>query len=180
MRARSLFRRYAKVLIEVARKDKLLPRVQKDLRSFMKLLQTHPQLQDFFSDPKVSPLRKEELLEEFLSITDYEEITKGFLRLLSSRRRLAYLQEVWEAFQWEVHRLEGIEVVEVISPFPLSEGQTRSIARRVSRFLDKKVEIKSSVDPSLIGGVVIKIGDTVYDGSLKKQLQLLKEKFVQG
>ena len=180
MIGRSLFRRYAKVLIEVARRDKLLPRVQKDLRSFMELLKTHPQLEGFFSDPKISPLHKEELLEELLSVADYEDITKNFLRLLSFRRRLPYLQEVWEAFQWQVNRLEGVAVVEAISPFPLSEGQTRKIVRRVSKFLGKKVEIKSSLDPSLIGGVVIKVGDTVYDGSLKKQLQLLKERLVQG
>jgi len=176
---RPLFRRYAKVLIEVARRDKLLPRVREDLRSFRELLKSHPELEGFFSDPKVNPLRKQELLEELLSVADYEEIIKNFLRLLASRRRLPYFEEIWEAFESEINRLEGVVVAEVVSPFPLSAGQTRKIARQVSRVLSKKVEIKSRVDPSIIGGIVIKIGDTVYDGSLKKQLQLLKERLVQ-
>jgi len=176
---RPLFRRYAKVLIEVARRDKLLPRVREDLRSFRELLKSHPELEGFFSDPKVNPLRKQELLEELLSVADYEEIIKNFLRLLASRRRLPYFEEIWEAFESEINRLEGVVVAKVVSPFPLSAGQTRKIARQVSRVLSKKVEIKSRVDPSIIGGIVIKIGDTVYDGSLKKQLQLLKERLVQ-
>ena len=180
MIGRSLFRRYARALIEVARRDKLLPRVKEDLRSFRELLKSHPELGDFFSDPKVTPLRKQELLEELLSVVDYEEITKNFLRLIASRRRLSYLKEIVEAFEREVNRLEGVVVAEVISPLPLSAGQVRKIARRVSVFLGKKVEIKSSVDSSIIGGIIIKIGDTVYDGSLKKQLQLLKDRLVQG
>jgi len=177
---RSLFRRYAKVLIEVARRDKLLPRVEKDLGSFREILKAHPELQDFFSDPKVTPVSKQKLLEELLSVVDYQKVTKNFFYLLASRRRLPYLEEMCEAFEREVDRLEGVVVAEVISPLPLSAGQARKIARRVSAFLDKKVEIKSSVDPSLVGGVIIKIGDTVYDGSLKKQLQLLRERLVQG
>jgi len=177
---RSLFKRYAKALIEVARRDKLLPYVEKDLRSFRELLKSHPELEGFFSDPKVNPLRKQELLEELLSVVDYQEITKNFLRLLASRRRLPYLEEVEEAFELEVNRLEGVVVTEVISPLPLSAGQARKIARRVSAFLGKKVKIRNRVDPSLVGGVIIKIGDTVYDGSLKKQLQILSERLVQG
>ena len=177
---RSLFRRYARVLIEVARRNKLLPRVKRDMRSFRELLKFHPELEEFFSDPKVNPLRKQELLEGLLSVADYQRITKNFLRLVASRSRLSYLEEIEEAFEWEVNRLEGVVVAEVISPLPLSAGQEKKIARRVSAFLDKKVELKSSIDPSLIGGIIIKIGDTVYDGSLKKQLQLLKERLVQG
>jgi len=177
---RSLFRRYARVLIDIARRDKLLPRVKEDLRSFKELLNSHPELENFFADNKVDPLRKQKLLEELLLVADYEEVTKRFLRLIGARRRLPYFGEIWEAFEREVNILEGVVVAEVASPLPLSAGQTKKIARQVSKFLAKKVEIKSSVDPSLIGGIVIKIGDTVYDGSLKKQLQLLKESIVQG
>ena len=130
------------------------------------------------NNPKLSS----EQLYQF--ITDiggdkFSQTGKNFIRVLIDAERIGLAAEVFELFEQKRTAAEGISDVEVISAYPLDDAQVSAISESISRRLGKKIDINTDVDKDLIGGVIIRVGDSVIDASLRGRLKELNSIFAQ-
>jgi|SRR3989344_2813031 len=102
------------------------------------------------------------------------EAVEGFVRLLAAKNALRKIEEIIVDFEHYYNQLEGIVPVSVVSAAALTDAERQRITQALTQATDKKIELVERLDPSLIGGIVIKIGDTVIDNSFKKHLQLVR------
>ena len=102
------------------------------------------------------------------------EAVEGFVRLLAAKNALRKIEKIIVDFEHYYNQLEGIVPVSVVSAAALTDAERQRITQALTQATDKKIELVERLDPSLIGGIVIKIGDTVIDNSFKKHLQLVR------
>ena len=169
-------RRYAKAMLEVAIRQRNFSTVLEQLESFADLIQDNPVLKTLFLNPAVSGDSKEKVLKELSNKMGFQDLTFHFLRTLIHRDRLNLLDQVVVSAEQQFLEKQGIMVVEVISAQRLLPEEQTQLAEKLQGFTGKKVQLENRVDPSLIGGVITKIGTTLYDGSVQAQLERLRAK----
>lgn len=165
----SIARRYARALFEIAGAD--FARIGEQLAMMASALLDDPALARFFQDPTVPKERRRALVEELITKGGFEEVVGNFIRLLDDKGRLAELQVISAAYSELVDQQAGKIRAEVRSAAALPKELADQLEESLSKATQKKVEITSSVDPSLLGGVVAQVGNFVYDGSLRTQLE---------
>ncbi len=168
--------RYAKALFEVASQRDELEKINRELVALGKLLlDEHPDLTTILNHPAIDIKEKQELLEELFRNKSISLPLKLFLSLLIKNRRLMLLEDIIKVYQqmYDVHQRRLI--VEVKSAFPLFKQEQLLLGKKLATIFNKKVELVLKIDRNLLGGVRIKMADTVYDGSLKRRLAALKE-----
>jgi F-type H+-transporting ATPase subunit delta len=169
-------RRYAKAMLEVAIRQRNFSTVLEQLESFADLMQANPVLKTLFMNPAVSAGSKEKVLKELIKKMGSQDLTFHFLKTLIRRDRLNILDQVVVSAEQQFLEKQGIMVVEVISAQRLLPEEQTQLAEKLQGFTGKKVQLENRVDPSLIGGVITKIGTTLYDGSVQAQLEKLRAK----
>lgn len=107
-------------------------------------------------------------------------LTMDFLRLLTDKNREDALREISEEFMRRLDERLGIVNMEVLAPLELPKDQREALQRQFEEMTRKKVRLSVSMDEQLLGGLVAKVGDTVFDGSLRRQLELLRERFAEN
>lgn len=175
MRAGALARRYAKALLELATEQGQLDKVSQDLTSLMEVWQESTELRQLFENPAVGADQRRSVLEALSSRLDLSQIVKHALFLLSDRRRLRHLPEVAEAFDTLAEERAGRVRAEVITAAPMPEKYYQELEKALEAVTGKKVVLVRKQDDSLIGGVVTRVGDKVFDGSLRNRLEELRE-----
>jgi F-type H+-transporting ATPase subunit delta len=172
------YKNFAKALYEIGRENNLVDNLIKDLEDVEEKLDDNIELRRFLSDQHVSADAKQQALEKVFA--DFiSEKTYNFLHLLIKNRALDYLDQIIEEIKKAKHEKENIVEVVAISPEAIDAATQQRISRILSLKTDKKIIIKSLIDKSLIGGLVIKIGDTVIDGSIRGKINRLKSKIKQ-
>jgi len=171
--------RYAKALADAVlspggRTDP--KRALMDLRAFEQLVAASPELRNVLLSPAVSVSRKRAVVGRFASEIPLSTVIRNFLFVAVDRRRADILGEIAEAFEAALDERMGVVRAEVRSAAPLNEGQRTALEQELSRISRKRVRCDFSIDPELIGGVVARIGSTVYDGSVRTQLETLRER----
>jgi F-type H+-transporting ATPase subunit delta len=144
-----------------------------ELRMFEESVQGTSQLRNVLMSPAVPTARKRAVIARMTEASGFSRIVRNFLYVLIDRRRTDLLGEVAEAFETAIDERLGFVRAKVTSAAPLSERQ-----QALSQVAGKQVRCDFTVDPSLIGGVVARIGSTVYDGSVRSQLDSLRERLV--
>jgi len=173
--------RYAKALADavLAPGSKTeAPRALAELQGFERLLESSPDLRNVLLSPAVPMSRKRAVVDRFGQLMSLSPLVRNFLFVVVDRRRADLLGEMAAAFEAALDERTGIARVEVRSAAPLSERQRSVLQDELSRLADKPVRCDFSVDAALIGGVVARIGSTVYDGSVRSQLEELRERLV--
>jgi F-type H+-transporting ATPase subunit delta len=168
--------RYAGALVDVATDPKSRVEPHKllgELRSFEEVLSGSDELRNALSTPAVPLGRKRAVLRRLGEILGLSTTARNLLFVLSDHRRIAMLGEVLEAFDVQVDERLGFTRAEISSAQTLSERQQEAVARELERLTGKKVRTRFAVDGALLGGVVARIGSTVYDGSVRGQLAAL-------
>ena len=122
---------------------------------------------------------RQSVMESVLDRMASPRRSSKLLVLLTEQRKLAYLHDLAEAYRERLLTHHNIVRAEVTSAVPLSPEKTTALAESLSKVTGKKVELSTSVDAGLLGGVVAKIGSTVYDGSVKTQLEQLRKELVE-
>ena len=179
MSLRTSATRYAKALFDVAITENAEPgRIDKDLSEITELLQENTELMRAVDAANVPDATRKALMERVLDRIGVTAPVKKLLILLTEQRKLAYLKDLAEAYRERLLQHQNVIRAEVTSAAPLSPEKTTALAESLSRATGKKVELSMSVDPELLGGVVARIGSTVYDGSVKTQLQQLRKELV--
>lgn len=162
---------YAQALMSLAQDRNLTEQFGQDIRALLDLLKNSQDLRLFLESPVVQEANKKAVLEKIVG-EDSNSYLKRFLLLLVEKRRIVFLEEVCQQYLELLRKLTNTVLAEVTSTQELTEEQRQSVAERVKALTGAQaVEIKTSVDPDLLGGVVIKVGSQVYDASLRGQLR---------
>jgi F-type H+-transporting ATPase subunit delta len=180
MSLRTSANRYAKALFDVAVEEKAdLAQVDRDLDAVVSMMQASP---DFAaaSNRGLSDATRTSLIEAVSKAMTLTTPVTKVLALLAQDRKLGYLPDLAAAFRERLLAHQNIVRAEVTSAAPLSPEKTKALEDSLSKVTGKKVEVSVSVDPELLGGVVAKIGSTVYDGSVKTQLQRMRQDLVKS
>ena len=180
MSLRTSANRYAKALFDVALEEKAdLAQVDRDLDAVVAMMQASPELAAASNRGLTDAMRKSLIEAVAKAMTLTTPVTK-LLVLLAQDRKLTYLPDLAAAFRERLLAHQNIVRAEVTSAAPLSPEKTKALEQSLATVTGKKVELSLSVDPELLGGVVTKIGSTVYDGSVRTQLQQMRQELVKS
>jgi F-type H+-transporting ATPase subunit delta len=169
--------RYARALIEVvtAPGSKVDPnQVLSQLRAVQALIQGSTVLQNALASPAVAPSRKRAVMRRLLEPMGALDNVRNFVYVVIDHRRGHELASIVDAFETLLDEQLGFVAAEVRSATPLTDAQRASLEAQVSRIAGKKAKLRFSSDPTLIGGVIAHVGSTVYDGSVRGQLERLR------
>ena len=168
--------RYAKSLIDLAAERGALEDVTADIRHFVDTL-ANRDLQLLLASPIVSTDRKLKILDTLYE--GFNPITAGFIRIVTQKRREEALPEIAQAFLAQYRKLKGISSVRISSAAALGESEIEHIKAKLIRegISTDQIELEQHVDPELIGGFVVEVGDLLYDASISKQLSDLRRQF---
>jgi len=146
----------------------------KQLHDFGAAYTESAELRTFLASPAVSVEAKHAVIEKIMARLGASKIIRNFLFVIVDHRRTQLIPEVIAAFHQVIRRRQGVAEAEVSSTIELSAGQKKEIAATLARLTGKKIETKYALDPALLGGAVVRIGDTIYDGSLRSRLNQMR------
>jgi F-type H+-transporting ATPase subunit delta len=163
---------YARALFEAAEEEGRLARVASDLGALGDALEEVPELRALLRNPEVEPAGKAAVLAEITAGAD--ELVRNFVRLVAAKGRAGEISQMRDELDALVARAEGRLSVELETARELSEGEAESIVATIEKASGRTVEATRSVDPSLIGGIVLKVGSYRADGSVRGRLERLQ------
>jgi F-type H+-transporting ATPase subunit delta len=169
-----LIRGYAEALFSVVRAEGELDRVEDELFRFGKLVESNHELKQALEDRGVDLTQRVKLLEELLA-DKVSPHTLGLLTFIVTQGRGRQLPQILSELSRMAAEARDSVVAEARTAIPLESRQREQLAEALAKATGKKVELKVIVDPSVVGGVVTKVGDTVIDGSVRHRLEQLKE-----
>ena len=180
MSTRASAARYAKALFDVAVAESTPEQVEKELVAFSDLVRTHADLRQVFESPAIPAARKAAVVAQLLDRQQPSGPVRKLLLLLADRDRLELLADLVAVFHERV--MEHLKVVqaEVTTAAPLPADQAAQLQQRLGSMIGRTVTLTTRVDPALIGGMVTRIGSTVYDGSVATQLAALRQRLTQS
>jgi F-type H+-transporting ATPase subunit delta len=149
-----------------------------ELDSFQQMLSGTSELRNVLLSPAVPAARKRAVIAKFADMMPLSRIVRNFLYVLIDRRRIDILDEVVEAYKVILDERLGVVRADVRSARPLNPQQQSALQTELSQISGKQVRCNYAVDEDLLGGVVAKIGSTVYDGSVRAKLTALKQRLV--
>jgi len=167
-------RRYAQALFNLASEMKIAEKVAADMRLIHDSITASKELRLFFESPVVDRDKKRNVVNALFA-GNVDTITLHFLLLLIDKGRENVIDGITEEFAAIVDDALGIVHAELKAPFELDKGNESDILSRLEDLTKKKIHVSFSLDKSLVGGFVAQIGDTVYDGSVRRQLDILKQ-----
>lgn len=172
--ADKLVQGYAEALFRIVQAEGELDRVEDEMFRFGKLLEQNHELKQALSDQGIDKQQREKVLDELLA-DKVSPHTLGLLSFIVTQGRARQLPQILEQLSQLAADARQSVVAEVRSAIPLDDAQQVELAKSLSHATNKKVTVKVIVDPTILGGVVAKVGDTVIDGSIKRRLDQLKE-----
>ncbi len=146
----------------------------KQLHDFGAAYTESAELRTFLASPAVSVEAKHAVIEKIMARVGASKIIRNFLFVIVDHRRTQLIPEVIAAFHQVIRQRQGVAEAEVSSTIELSAGQKKEIAATLARLTGKKIETKYALDPALLRGAVVRIGDTIYDGSLRSRLNQMR------
>jgi F-type H+-transporting ATPase subunit delta len=170
--------RYAEALMTSAEELNVLKLVSDDLTIIQRILKESREFQLFLKSPVIKKEKKLAVIKATFA-SSVQPLTLTFLSLLIEKEREEVLPGVIESFFKLQDEILGIVHVQVKTAVALTQQQNAQLKQRFEEYSKKKVLIDQSVDQHLIGGFIARIGDTVFDGSVKQQLELLRKQFVE-
>jgi F-type H+-transporting ATPase subunit delta len=165
-------RMYARALFQAAQETGKLEPVAEDFAALRALLEEAPELQAFLRNPQIDPPEKADVLAQVAAGAD--DLVRNFLRLAAEKGRAGELAEIAAELEALVARAQGRLNVEFATAVELSDDEARSIVETIERASGRSVEATRSVDPSLIGGIVLQVGTFLADGSVRGRLERLR------
>ncbi len=172
-------KRYAKALFDLAIETNRLDAVCEDMRALRTILAQTPALARFLDDPLMKPERREVILRAIFE-SDLEALVFRFMLFLEAKHRMAILADTCSAVDALYDEHKGILKVSVISARELAADQVTAIEERLHQLTDKTIETRVTIDPALLGGFKVILGDRVLDFTLQRQLSNIKRKIISG
>jgi F-type H+-transporting ATPase subunit delta len=168
-------RRYAEAIFDIALQANELDRWQGDLQTIAALV-SEAEIKAFLESPKLNFKDKTKLLSGHLEGINL--LALNLVMLLINRRRLHLVAEIAVEFQRRLDSYRGVEHADVVTAVPLDKDETAKLSARLSQITGKKVLIEPEVDPRIIGGMVVRVGGKLLDGSTRAKLEALKRELI--
>ena len=175
MSLQKIARRYAIALADVVIVRGDGQAVQEELSAWESMISANPLLKEVLGNPTIAYDQKKRLLEELISRTKVRPTTANFLRVLLQNQRLTEIAEVNRRFAETMDERSGVASAFVTTARPLSEDIKSALHTKLLSVTGKKVRLTFTTDEELIGGIVTRIGSTVYDGSIRNQLNEIEQ-----
>ena len=177
MTSRTAAARYARAVLDVATKESAdLDTIARELDAFIAFFTKQPVLEGLLLNPAVPAPRKRAAMEQITKVSGFSPIVSKLLVLLADRDRLALLKDIAAGYRDFLAERQNVVRAEVTSAEPLSSDRIRAIEQRLATVTGKRVAMTTKVDESIIGGVVARVGSTVYDASIATQLKKIRER----
>lgn len=170
-------KRYAKALFEVAQEKGIISQVEEELKSVVSAIKDHADLQKFLNHPNIGASVKTDLLKQIFEGKVSEPVWNT-LRILIDKGREGILSTLVADYVKIANNALGQAHATVYSAFALSEAQVAEISAYFSKLINKTIRVESVVEPKLLGGIQVRIGDRLYDGSLAGRLDRLAKTLV--
>jgi F-type H+-transporting ATPase subunit delta len=168
-------RRYAEAVFDLARRTKTLDRWRSDLRTASGIL-ADPNLVRVLEDPKVPRATKRKILDDAFTVS-IDPLVHNLLYLLAERHRIGLVPRIADEFIEMANREEGIVVAEVTTAVDLNDAQQKKVQDRLRQLTGaQKIYLHLHTDPRIIGGMIARVGDELYDGSVRTKLNELQER----
>ena len=174
----SLARRYARAIIEVGTEHGNLDRMGGELRSLAHAMKESPELVSSLTNPAIRRADRRRVIDALLQRIGASPETRNLIYILLDGERLASLASISREVDAMIEARSGRISAEVTSARPLGADEVAQITTALEKLSGKRVTVTRREDPSLLGGVVAKVGDTVYDGSLRTQLRSLRDELI--
>ncbi|NPA93995.1 MAG: F0F1 ATP synthase subunit delta [Thermodesulfobacteria bacterium] len=175
-----LARRYAKALFAAGKEEDKLQAFNETLQALNEFLKANPDIEAALESPVIGLDVKQEVVEELIKAAKVDKIMANFLRTLVQNNRVHYLGLIADAYQELMDEEMGIVRAKVITAIPLKKDLQKKMQDTFSQLTGKQVVLEAVEDPDIIGGVIAKVGDKVWDGSIKSQLMGFKESIGRG
>ena len=173
-------RRYAKALVNLAENEKDLDNTGKHLNSITEVYKENLELRQVLSDTKVSSGIKLEILKDVLIKIKVSRLVDTFSRYLLAKRRIDFLPDIERAFNLLLQEKLGRIEANVTTASELPKDTVKKLVDAISSYSGKEIEVNVTIDPSIIGGIVTRIGSTVIDGSIQTYLNQIRQSIIRG
>ncbi len=164
--------RYAKAILEIADSKKAASQVSADMALIAETINTNVELNTFIQSPTINVDQKENALLQVFA--NGNAVTKSLFRLLKENKRFEILDAVASEYNKLFDIMNGVEVAKVTTAIAMDAALEAKVSAKIATFSDKKITIENTIDPSIIGGFILRIGDKQYNGSVANRLKVLK------
>ncbi|HEY3703445.1 MAG TPA: ATP synthase F1 subunit delta [Terracidiphilus sp.] len=172
---------YARALADVVLKAKLdTAAIDRQLNDFLAAWDSSAALRGVFENPAIGETQKVAVLDKMNAKLGMAQPVRNFIAVLTRNGRAAHVHEVVEAYRTELQERQGIRQAEIITARELSDQERNFLLAGVGQLAGARIQANFKLDPSLVGGTVVRIGSTVYDGSVKGRLERLREELMAG
>ena len=179
MENQAVARRYATALADVVAKNGQADATKAELKEWEVLIASNAELHEVFGNPSIPHTKKENVLDALIKRSGSSKTVSNFLRVLLQNGRLVDLPEINERFDVVLEERSGVVSADVISARELPDPQKNELEKNLEKLTGKRMKLNFEIDENIIGGVVTRIGSTVYDGSVRTQLANLKEQLME-
>jgi len=171
--------RYARALVEVVLKQKIDPAsAVEQVNAVVDAVRESAELRKVWESPAIPADQKRGLLDAVVSYTGASRPVRNFFAVLIDHQRIPMLRQIARQFEVELNAQLGFAEAEVTSARPLSDNEKQELESRVAVMTGRKIKARYVADPGLLGGLRVQVGSTIYDGSVRGQLQKLKEQLM--
>jgi F-type H+-transporting ATPase subunit delta len=175
---KALAERYAGALVDVAVEKKQADQVKQELADFAALVRESPDLQAFLANPSIARMAKHSAIEAIVTRMGASRTLRNYLFVIVDQRRAGMLIEIQEAFSRLLDARQGITQARVTSATELTAQERAELGAALAKLTGEKVLAQYTTDAALIGGSVVQIGSTIYDGSVRTQLERMRARMI--
>lgn len=169
--------RYAESLFDLAKEENKVTQYLDDIKLVGEVLDSDPQIVQFFNHVLIENDKKIQLLDQSFE-GNVDQYVLNFLKLLVQSRRIRYIDDIVKSYINLSNQYLGIEEGMIYTPYELTDQQIQDIEKAISQKENKKVTLKVSIDPSLLGGIKVQIANRIYDGTIKNKVEMLKKELL--
>ena len=166
--------RYAESLFDLAKEENQVTQYLDDIKLVGEVLDSDPQIVQFFNHVLIENDKKIQLLDQSFK----GNVDQYVLKLLVQSRRIRYIDDIVKSYINLSNQYLGIEEGMIYTPYELTDQQIQDIEKAISQKENKKVTLKVSIDPSLLGGIKVQIANRIYDGTIKNKVEMLKKELL--
>jgi F-type H+-transporting ATPase subunit delta len=175
---KALAERYASALVDVALEKKQAEQVKRELAAFAALVRESAELHAFLANPSIARASKHAAIEALVARMGASRTLRNYLFVIVDQRRAGMLGEIEQAFSRLLDARQGITQATVTSAAELTAPERAELGAVLAKLTREKVQAEFKTDPALIGGAVVRIGSTIYDGSVRYQLERLRARMI--
>jgi F-type H+-transporting ATPase subunit delta len=175
---KALAERYAGALVDVALENKQADQVKGELSAFAAMVRESGELRAFLANPSIARASKHAAIEQIVARMGASRTLRNYLFVIVDQRRAGMLVEIEQAFSRLLDARQGITQAAVTSASALTDAERAELIAVLGKLTGEKVQAQFATDPALIGGAVVRIGSTIYDGSIRTQLERMRARMI--